>query len=168
MHDTMITIRSTTTQDIPLILDFIKQLAAYERLSEEVTATKEDLMQSLFIDRHGEVYFIEKEQIPIGFLIIYHNFSSFLGKAGLYLEDVYIQPEYRNRGYGKHVLSFVAQLAVTRGCERVEWSVLNWNEPSIAFYNKLKAIPMDEWTVYRLKGEALHDLAAKHAKSDRL
>lgn len=154
-----LTIRTTTKDDIPLILQLIKELADYEQLSHEVVATHEVLADSLFNKHQAEAFIAEVDQNPIGFAIVYHSFSSFLGKAGLYLEDIYIRPNHRHIGYGLQMLEYLAKLAVTRGYERIEWSVLNWNEPSIAFYKKIGATPLSEWTVYRLHKEQILNLA---------
>jgi GNAT superfamily N-acetyltransferase len=154
-----LTIRTTTKKDIPLILQLIKELADYEQLSHEVVATHEVLTDSLFNKHQAEAFIAEVDQQPIGFAIVYHSFSSFLGKAGLYLEDIYIRPNHRHIGYGHQMLEYLAKLAVTRGYERIEWSVLNWNEPSIAFYKKIGATPLSEWTVYRLHKKQLINLA---------
>ena len=152
-----LTIRTTTKEDIPLILQLIKELADYEQLSHEVVATHEVLTDSLFNKFQAEAFIAEIDQQTIGFAIVYHSFSSFLGKAGLYLEDIYIRPNHRHKGYGQQMLEYLAKLAVTRGYERIQWSVLNWNEPSIAFYKKIGATPLSEWTVYRLhKKQILH------------
>jgi RimJ/RimL family protein N-acetyltransferase len=154
-HKPTLTIRSTTIEDAELVLYFIKEIAAYEKLSEHVIATVETIKQSIFIDHHAEVFIASVNDQPIGFALIYYNYSSFLAKAGMYLEDIYINPEHRNHGYGLEILSFLAKLAIERNISRMEWSVLNWNEPSIAFYKKLNAFAMDEWSVYRLQGESL-------------
>ncbi len=151
-------IRETTKADVSLILQLIKELAKYEKLANEVVATESILSESLFVNKHAEAFIIEVNQQPIGFAIIYHNFSSFLGKAGLYLEDIYIKPEFRHLGYGKQMLKFLAHLATSRGCERIEWSVLNWNESSIKFYQKIGALPMNEWTTYRLHRKEINNL----------
>ena len=151
----LLVIRPTTTADTGLILHFIKEIAAYEKMSDKVFATEDNIKQSIFINHHAEAFILEINKQAIGFALIYQNYSSFLGKAGMYLEDIYIVDKHRNHGYGKQALSFLAKLAIERGLSRIEWSVLNWNEPSIAFYNKIKAKPMNEWTGYQLDGEAL-------------
>jgi GNAT superfamily N-acetyltransferase len=156
---TKLTIRTTTKEDIPLILQMIKELADYEQLSHEVVATHEVLTDSLFNKQQAEAFIAEVNQQPIGFAIVYHSFSSFLGKAGLYLEDIYIRSTHRHVGYGQQMLEYLAKLAITRGYERIEWSVLNWNEPSIEFYKKIGATPLSEWTVYRLHKKQLSQLA---------
>ena len=144
---------------MPLILGMIRALAEYEQLLSEVVATESVLEEWLFDKKKAEVLFPMLEGKEIGFALYFHNFSTFLGRAGLYLEDLYIQPEYRGRGYGRKVLQKLAQIAVERGCGRLEWWCLDWNAPSIAFYKNLGAQPMDEWTVYRLTGDTLRDLA---------
>jgi GNAT superfamily N-acetyltransferase len=153
-------LRLAVEDDIPLILHFIKSLAEYEKLSRQVTANEGFLMSNLFGDNpHAEVLIAENKSEPVGFALFFHNFSTFLGKPGLYLEDVYIKPEFRKKGFGTHILQFLAKLAVERGCGRFEWSVLDWNEPAIQFYESLAAKPQDEWTTYRLTGKALKILA---------
>ena len=154
-------IRVATEADVPLILSFIRELAEYERLSHEVVATEEGLRDSLFGERTGaEVVIGYQDGSPAGFALFFHNFSTFLGRPGLYLEDLYVKPETRGRGLGRALLVYLAKLATERGCGRMEWSVLDWNEPAIKLYRGIGATPMDEWTVYRVTGEALEDLAA--------
>lgn len=148
-----------TEYDAGVILDFIKELAAYENLASEVVATEEDLREWIFSRGKAEVIFATLDGEKIGFALYFHNFSTFLGRAGLYLEDLYIRPEHRGKGYGKAMLRALAYTAIERGCGRLEWSCLDWNEPSIAFYKSLGAVPMDEWTVYRVAGKTLEDLA---------
>ena len=155
-----ITFRSGTPEDTPLILRFIRDLAEYERLSHEVKATEETLRETLFGQRRvAEVTFAEVEGVPAGFALFFHNYSTFLAKPGLYLEDLFVLPEYRGLGIGKALLKELARIAVERGCGRFEWWVLNWNEPSIEFYKRQGAVAMDEWTVYRVAGDALVKLA---------
>lgn len=155
------TIREASEEDVELILSFIRELAEYERLSHEVVTTGEDLRSSLFGGRpFAEVLIAERDETPAGFALFFHNFSTFLGKPGIYLEDLYVRPEFRGDGIGKQLLVRLARLAKERGCERLEWWVLDWNEPSIGFYKKLGAVPMDDWTVYRLTGGALDELAS--------
>ncbi len=151
--------RAARRADVPLILGMIRALAEYEQLLSEVVATESVLEEWLFDKKKAEVLFPMLEGKEIGFALYFHNFSTFLGRAGLYLEDLYIQPEYRGRGYGRKVLQKLAQIAVERGCGRLEWWCLDWNAPSIAFYKNLGAQPMDEWTVYRLTGDTLRGLA---------
>jgi GNAT superfamily N-acetyltransferase len=154
-----VTYRSAEARDVPLILQFIRDLAAYEKLSHEVVATEELLRAWLFEKRVAEVIFAVVDGIEAGFALFFHNFSTFLGRAGIYLEDLYVKPEYRGRGIGKGLLRHLAQIAVARGCGRLEWACLDWNRPSIDFYLSLGAQPMDEWTVYRLSGDTLRRLA---------
>lgn len=154
-------IRFAEEKDINLILNFIKELASYEELLHEVVATEELLRESLFQRKAAEVIIGEYKGEPIGFALFFYNFSTFLGKPGLYLEDLYIRPEMRGKGYGKTILSFLAKLALERNCGRFEWWCLDWNEPSIKFYKSIGAEPMDEWTVYRVHGNALTDLASE-------
>ena len=149
-------IRPAQREDIPLILQLIRDLAEYEKLSHEMVATADMLEKWLFGERAvAEVLIAEWEGTPRGFALFFHNFSTFLGKPGFFLEDLYVQQEFRGKGIGKGLLLKLAQLAVERGYGRVEWSVLDWNEPSIGFYKALGAKPMDEWTVFRLTGDAL-------------
>ncbi|MBU5313386.1 GNAT family N-acetyltransferase [Tissierella carlieri] len=152
-------IRFAEEKDVKLILDFIKELADYEKLLHEVVATEEILMDSLFIRKAAEVIIGEHDGEPVGFALFFHNFSTFLGGPGIYLEDLYIRPEMRGKGYGKIFLSFLAKLAIERNCGRFEWWCIDWNEPSINFYKSIGAVPMDEWTVYRVHNQALIDLA---------
>ncbi len=154
-------IRFAEKKDVPLILKFIKELAAYEKMLDEVTATEADLAKYLFERKNAEVILGEYQDQPVAFALFFHNFSTFLGKPGIYLEDLYVKPEMRGKGIGKAMLSFLAGLAVDRDCGRLEWSCLDWNEPSIGFYKHLGARPMDEWTVYRLQGESLRRLAGQ-------
>lgn len=155
----MVTFRFASENDAPRILDFIRQLAAYEDLSDEVIATPELLHEWIFERKKAEVIFAIEDAHEVGFALFFHNFSTFLGRAGLYLEDLFVLPEYRGRGYGKALLKKLAQIAVERGCGRLEWACLDWNRPSIDFYLSLGARPMDEWTVYRITGETLQNLA---------
>lgn len=155
-----LTFRRAEETDCALILSFIRALAAYEKLSDEVAATEELLREQLF-ERHGaEVLFACEDGKEVGFALFFHNFSTFVGRAGLYLEDLYVLPEARGKGYGKALLKRLAAIAVERGCGRMEWVCLDWNRPSIAFYRALGAKPMDEWTIYRLAGDSLEALAA--------
>ncbi len=145
--------------ETPKILEFIKELAAYENLSSQVVATEEMLFEWIFAKKQAEVIFAVEDGEKIGFALFFHNFSTFLGRSGMYLEDLYIKPEHRGKGYGKAMLSVLARIAVERGYGRFEWSCLDWNESSIAFYKSVGAVPMDEWTVYRLSDSALEKLA---------
>ena len=155
-------IRAANENDVAVILALIKDLAEYEHLSHEVAATEEDIRQSLFGDRPvAQALIGEHEGIPISFALFFYNFSTFLGKPGIYLEDLYVQPEYRSNGFGRRMLAHIARLAKERNCGRFEWSVLDWNEPAIRTYDRLNATPMKEWILYRLTGEALNKLAGK-------
>lgn len=156
----MPSLRPAAPADVPLILSFIRDLAEYEKLSHACVATEEKLRASLFGPRpYAEVIIAELDGAPVGFALFFHNYSTFLAQPGIYLEDLYVRPAARGQGVGKSLLRHLAQLAVTRNCGRVEWSVLDWNAPSIAFYQSLGATPMDEWTIYRLTGPALAALA---------
>ena len=152
-------IRFATTQDIPIILDFIKKLAEYETMSDDVVATEELLNEWIFQKQKAEVIFALEDGKEVGFALFFHNFSTFLGKAGIYLEDLFVLSEYRGRGHGKALLSRLAEIACERGCGRLEWSCLDWNKPSIDFYLSLGASPMEDWTVYRVTGEKLIQLS---------
>jgi len=148
--------------DVPAILAFIRDLARFEKLEHEVAATEEALRESLFGARkYAEVVFIEEEGERVGFALFFHNYSTFLGKPGLYLEDLYVRPEKRGRGYGRMLLGHLARLALARGCGRLEWWVLDWNQAALDFYRAIGAKPMSDWTVQRLAGEALQALAAR-------
>lgn len=153
--------RNATPNDVPLILYFIKELAVYEKMLDEVVATEEILTEWIFNKHSAEVIFVLHEGKEVGFALYFHNFSTFVGRAGLYLEDLYVMPEYRGMGYGKGLLRRLAQIAVERGCGRMEWVCLDWNKPSIDFYRSLGAQPMDDWTIYRLAGESLKQMAEK-------
>ena len=151
-------IRTATEADVPLILEFIKALAEYERLADRVVATEEIVRKTLFgSPRFAEVLIGEVDGDPAGFALFFHNYSTFLGQPGIYLEDLFVKPHYRGRGYGKALLARLASIARERNCGRVEWAVLNWNKPAIDFYESLGAKPMNEWTVYRLTGKALEE-----------
>ena len=152
--------RRAEEKDAALILRFIQELAAYEKLDGQVVATEELLREWIFEKGKAEVLFPVENGVEVGFALFFHNFSTFLGRAGLYLEDLYIRPEHRGKGYGKATLQKLARIAVERGCGRLEWSCLDWNKPSIDFYLSLGAEPMEEWTVYRLSGEKLSRMAA--------
>ncbi len=153
--------RFAMESDTKLILDFVKALAAYEKMSDDVVATEELLREWIFEKKKAEAVFILDDGREVGFALFFHNFSTFMGRAGIYLEDLFVFPEYRGRGYGKKLLQELARIAVDRGCGRLEWACLDWNKPSIGFYLSLNAKPMDEWTVYRLTGENLENLAAE-------
>jgi GNAT superfamily N-acetyltransferase len=153
-------IRAATEDDAAVILALIKELAEYEKLSHEVEATEADIRQSLFGDRPvAETLIGELEGDPIGFALFFYNFSTFLGKPGIYLEDLYVKPDFRSNGFGRKMLAHIARLSKERNCGRFEWSVLDWNEPAIRTYDRLNARPMKEWILYRLTGEALNKLA---------
>jgi GNAT superfamily N-acetyltransferase len=155
-------IRAATEGDVPLILSLIKELAEYERLSQEVVVTEEALRNSLFGERPGaEVLIGNLGDDPAGFALFFHNFSTFLGKPGLYLEDLYVKPGFRGAGVGQALLVRLAKLARERGCGRLEWSVLDWNEPAIGFYRRIGASPVSGWTIFRVAGEALDALAGR-------
>lgn len=153
------TVRFATPEDTPLILDFIGKLAEYEKLSHEVVVTPESLQKHLFGRQpKAEVIIGEFEDTPVCFALFFHSFSTFLGKPGIYLEDLFVNPNARGKGFGKTMLAFLARLARKRDCGRLEWWVLNWNEPAINFYEKLGAEAMDEWTTYRMTGKDLENL----------
>ncbi|MEI0603885.1 GNAT family N-acetyltransferase [Brachyspira alvinipulli] len=154
-------IRFAELKDIPTILRFIKELAAYEKLEHEVTATEDILKEWIFEKKKSEVLIALEDDIEIGYALFFHNFSTFLGKAGIYLEDLYISPNYRGLGYGKSLLKELAKIAVERGCERLDWQCLDWNKPSIDFYLSLNASAMEEWTTYRLSHDNLKKFAAE-------
>lgn len=158
--------RYADRSDIPLILGFIRDLADYEGLLDEVVADEATLEEWIFNKQKAEVIFVTENKKEIGFALFFHNFSTFLGRAGLYLEDLYVMPEYRGKGYGKALLVRLAQIAVERGCGRLEWWCLDTNTPSIDFYLSLNAQPMDEWTVYRIAGDTLTELADTFSSSD--
>jgi len=151
--------RYANEKDAALILEFIRELAKYENMLDEVVATEELLREWIFEKKKAEVIFALEDGIEIGFALFFHNFSTFLGRAGIYLEDLFVKHEYRGKGYGKGLLKKLAQIAKERGCGRLEWWCLDWNKPSIDFYLSLGAEPMDEWTTYRVTGENLSKLA---------
>lgn len=156
-----LTFRYAKESDTTLILQLIKELAEYEKMIDEVVATEDILREWLFDKKKAEVIFAVADGIEVGFALFFHNFSTFLGRAGIYLEDLYVRPEYRGFGYGKSILKKLAQIATDRGCGRLEWWCLNWNKPSIDFYLSLGAKPMEDWTVYRIAGDTLKDMAMK-------
>lgn len=156
-----VTFRKAVREDVPLILEFIKGLAEYEKMSDEVVATEEILDEWLFDKEKAEVIFAIAEGEEVGFALFFHNFSTFLGRAGIYLEDLFILPDMRGRGCGTALLRRLAQLALERGCGRLEWACLDWNKPSIDFYLAVNARPMDEWTTYRLTGDTLRAMAGE-------
>jgi len=155
-----ITLRFAGEADVGLVLGLIRELAEYEKLLDQVVADEAVLGRHLFGEpRTAEVVLVCEHDEPVGFALFFHNFSTFLGRRGLYLEDLYVRPAYRGRGLGKLLLGFLARLALERDCGRIDWWVLDWNTPAIGFYRRLGAVAMDEWTVYRLAGEALAGLA---------
>ncbi len=154
-----LTFRSAERKDTALILRFIKELAEYEKMLNEVVADEPTLETWVFDQKKAEVIFAVEDGKEVGFALFFHNFSTFLGRAGIYLEDLYVRPEYRGKGYGKAILRKLAQIAVERGCGRLEWWCLDWNKPSIDFYLSLGAEPMSDWTVYRIAGDTLKQLA---------
>jgi GNAT superfamily N-acetyltransferase len=159
MPDT-VTIRPAAADDMPLVLDFIRELAVYERLEHEVSATTADLATALFGPRpYAEVIFACLDGTPVGFALFFHNFSTFIGKPGIYLEDLFVRPHARGRGIGKRLLAWLARTTLERGCARLDWAVLDWNAPSIAFYRSVGAVAQDEWTTMRVSGAALERLA---------
>ena len=151
--------RYADENDCALILSFIRALAVYEKMEDEVIATEDLLREWIFEKKKAEVIFALEDGVEVGFALFFHNFSTFLGRAGIYLEDLFVLPEYRGKGYGKGLIRTLAQIAVERGCGRLEWWCLDWNRPSIDFYLGLGAEPMDEWTTYRVAGERLLALA---------
>ena len=158
-------IRPAVEADVPLILALIRELAEYERMAGEVTATEADLRQALFGPAPSvEAVIAVVDDRPAGFALFFHNFSTFTGKRGLYLEDLFVRPEHRRRGIGRHLLRHLARIARERGCHRFEWSVLDWNELAIRSYRRAGAVPMDDWKVYRLTGAALDRLADEDAQ----
>ena len=158
-------VRAAVPGDEQTILNFIRALAEYEHMSDEVVATPELLREWIFEKKKAEVLFALEEGKEVGFALFFHNFSTFLGRAGIYLEDLFVLPEYRGRGYGKGLLKRLAAIATERGCGRLEWACLDWNTPSIEFYTRrMEAVPMEEWTVYRLTGETLTEAAKEEDK----
>ena len=154
------TIRPATVADVPIILELIRALATYERAPNEVTATEENLVEVLFGERPAaEVLLAFENETAVGFAVFFHNFSTWLGRPGLYLEDLFVRPEDRGKGYGRALLIQLAKIARDRGCGRMEWAVLDWNKPAIEFYRKLGAKPNDEWTIYRLTTDGIGALA---------
>ena len=153
--------RYAEPKDAALILEFIRGLAEYEKMLDEVIATEELLREWIFEKQKAEVIFALEDGKEVGFALFFHNFSTFLGRAGIYLEDLFVLPEYRGKGYGKGLLRQLAKIAVERKCGRLEWWCLDWNQPSIDFYLSLKAEPLSEWTMYRLTGESLQEMAKR-------
>lgn len=153
------TIRPAKPEETGLVLEFIQKLAVYEKCADEVVADEATLYHSLFEEKSAEVVFAEEDSVVIGFALFFHNFSTFVGRKGLYLEDLFILPERRGLGYGKALLKYLANLAVERNCGRMEWICLDWNKPALTVYRSIGAVPMDEWTVQRLDEEALKRFA---------
>lgn len=153
--------RFAEEKDTGLILEFIRELADYEKMLDEVVAREEVLREWIFNKKTAEVIFVMEDSVEVGFAVFFHNFSTFLGKAGIYLEDLYVKPEYRGKGYGKALIKKLAEIAVERGCGRLEWWCLDWNKSSIDFYLSIGAEPMEDWTVYRIAGDVLNNLAIK-------
>lgn len=153
--------RYAEEKDVALILSFIKDLAEYEKMLEEVVATEEILRYWLFKEKKAEVFFVMEDEKEVGFALFFYHFSTFLGQAGIYLEDLFVLPEYRGKGYGKAILKQLAKITIERGCGRLEWSCLDWNKPSIDFYLSLGATPMEEWTTYRVTGDTLKKLSGQ-------
>ena len=154
------TLRKATENDTLTILHLITQVAIYEKLEHEVVATEETLKETIFRQKYAEVIIGEEDGKPVGFALFFHNYSTFLAKPGIYLEDLFVEIEHRGKGYGKKLLAELAKIAKERSCGRVEWSVLNWNTPAIDFYKSIGAKPQDEWTVYRMTEKEINDLAA--------
>ena len=151
--------RYAEESDAALVLYFIKELAKYEKMLDEVVATEDILKEWIFEKKRAEVIFVLEDNVEVGFALFFHNFSTFLGRSGVYLEDLYVKPKFRGKGYGKALLKKLAQIAVERGCGRLEWWCLDWNKTSIDFYKSLGAEPMEDWTVYRVTGDTLTRLA---------
>jgi GNAT superfamily N-acetyltransferase len=165
----MVKIVPASECDIPLVLGFIRKLAEYEKLSNQVVATEELLREGLFGPRRAAevvLAYLEDHQ-PVGFALFFHNFSTFVGRAGIYLEDLFVEPAHRGSGVGKALLAYVANVAVERGCGRFEWAVLDWNTPAINFYKGLGAVPLDDWTLFRLTGDALRRVASEDMTEPR-
>lgn len=160
-----VTFRPAEEKDIALLLKFIRALAEYEHMLDQVVADEKTLADWLFDKRVAEAFFAMEGETEVGFALYFHNFSTFLGRGGIYLEDLFVLPEHRGKGYGKAILAHLAQTARERGCGRLEWACLDWNKPSIDFYLSLGAKPMNEWTVYRVSGDALTQLAGEEAKA---
>lgn len=154
-----LTYRKATKDDVSLILSFIKELADYEKLANEVVATEDTIREWIFEKEKAEVIFAMQGDTEVGYALYFYNFSTFLGRAGIYLEDLFIKPQYRGNGYGKALLKKLASIAVEKGCGRLEWVCLDWNKPSIDFYLSLGAVPMKDWTLYRVEGDTLESLS---------
>ena len=157
-----LTIRRAEIDDVPVILSFIRELAVYEKLLHEVVATEDSLRENLFGDNiYAEVLLAIYDSEPVGFALYFHNYSTFLGRPGIHLEDLYVKPAMRGNGIGRALLAYLAHIAVERKCGRLEWNVLDWNEPAIRFYKSIGAVPMEGWTTHRLSGEALERIAGQ-------
>ena len=152
-------IRTAAEEDCGLILRFIRELAAYEKMEDQVVSSEELLREWIFEKKKAEVIFVCEDEQEVGFALFFHNFSTFLGRAGIYLEDLFVLPAYRGKGYGKALLRELSRICLERGCGRLEWACLDWNKPSIDFYRSLGAVAMDEWTIYRLTGKTLEEMA---------
>lgn len=154
-------LRESEPCDVPLIFNLIKEIATYEEMIDEVVATEDSIRESIFEKKESEVLIVEYEDKAIGYVLYFFNYSTFIGRSGFYLEDIYIKEEFRGRGFGKEIFKIIAGIAAKKGCKRMEWSCLNWNEPSIKFYKSLGAVPMSEWTVYRLTEDKIKEVANK-------
>lgn len=154
-----VTFRQAKAGDEALVLEFIRGIAQYEKMLDEVVATEESIREWMVEKKMVEVIFAEAEGDTVGFALYFQNFSTFVGRAGLYLEDIFVKPQYRKKGYGKAIFKKLAQIAVERGCQRFEWVCLDWNQPSIDFYRSMGAVPMDQWIIYRLSGDAIKKAA---------
>ncbi len=152
--------RDATREDVGLVLSFIRQIAAYEKMSDEVIADETTLEDEIFNKHNAEVFFVLENGKEVGFTLFFKNYSTFIGRAGIHLEDLFVMPEYRGKGYGKAMIQRLAKIAVERNCERLEWTCLDWNKPSIDFYLSLGAVPMSEWTTYRLAGDVLKEFGS--------
>ena len=159
--DNQLTFRFATEEDVALVLKFIKGIAEYEKMLDQVETNEELLHEYLFEKKRAEVIFAVVDNVEVGFALFFHNYSTFVGKSGLYLEDIFVWPEYRGKGYGKAIFKQLVKIAHDRDCGRMEWVCLNWNQPSIDFYLSLNAKPMDEWNTYRLDKKAIEDLLDK-------
>ena len=155
----MMTIRWAEAEDCGVILRMIRALAEYEKMADQVVATEDLLREWIFEKKKAEVLLVSEEGVEVGFALFFHNFSTFLGRAGIYLEDLYVLPAYRGKGYGKALLKRLAQIALERGCGRLDWQCLDWNQSSIAFYRSLGAVALEDWTTYRLCGKTLQEMA---------
>lgn len=157
----MFKIRKANENDTPVIFDLIKKLAVYEKLENDVITSVDELRENIFVKEFAKVLIAEENEIPVGFALYFYNFSTFVGKPGIYLEDLFVEPEHRGKGYGKSLLIELAKIAKAENCGRFEWSVLDWNTPSIEFYKSLGAKPMEEWSVFRLDEKGISELATK-------